>query len=67
MEGERIRLKALLRHWVEHSLEHKKNFEEWSEKAKDMKLHDVSRYLALAAEDSERIAEHLSKALEAMR
>ncbi|OYT30151.1 MAG: hypothetical protein B6U95_01360 [Thermofilum sp. ex4484_82] len=62
MEKEKAKLKALIRHWIEHTREHGKNFKKWSEKADEMKMVKTSEYLLKAAEATEKTIEYLEKA-----
>ncbi len=58
------KLKALIKHWSEHSLEHRENFLKWAERAEEMGFREASRYLREAAKAMEKAAKNLDKALE---
>ncbi len=61
--SEKERLRALLKHWSEHSLEHREHFLEWAKKAEEINLKDVSLCLLQAAKAMEEAAKNLEKAL----
>ena len=64
MEEDRLRLKKLLEHWIEHSREHERRFREWTEKADAMGLKSVSQHLSQAVKEMEEVAKSLQRALD---
>jgi len=61
-EDEIRKLKALLKHWAEHSLEHRESIMKWARKAEEMGLEKASLYLLRAADAMEEAAKYLEKA-----
>ncbi|RLE64230.1 MAG: hypothetical protein DRJ38_05930 [Thermoprotei archaeon] len=57
------KLKALVKHWSEHSLEHRENFLKWAKKADEMELKEAGKCLREAARAMEEAAKNLDKAL----
>lgn len=55
------KLKILLPHFIEHSLEHVKTFEQWEEKLKALGLNDKAEYFRKAALLSKESVEELKK------
>lgn len=64
MEEDKLRLKKLLEHWIEHSREHEQRFREWAEKAETMGLKSVSPHLSQAVKRMEEVAKSLQTALD---
>lgn len=58
------KLKALIKHWSEHSLEHRESFLKWAEKAEKMGFREASKCLREAAKAMKEVAKNLDKALE---
>jgi len=64
LEEDRLRLKKLLEHGIEHSREHEQRFREWTDKAEAMGLTSVSPHLSQAVNGMEEVAKSLQKALD---
>ena len=64
MEEEKLRLKKLIEHWVEHNDEHSTRFKESAKKAFEMGLHGVAEELKGAAEAGRKVSERLRSAIE---
>jgi len=64
LEEDKLRLKKLLEHWIEHSREHEQRFREWTEKAEAMGLKSVSQHLFQAIKGMEDVAKSLQRALD---
>jgi len=56
------KLKHLLSHWIEHSEEHTKKYNEWAEKIKDSNP-EVSKLMYKAVENFRKGEEYLKEAL----
>ena len=63
MEEDKLRLKKLLEHWIDHSREHEQRFKEWAEKTEAMGLKPVSQHLSQAVNGTEEVAKSLQRAL----
>ena len=59
---ERVKLKILLDHWVEHNREHSQEFGEWAEKARALGENGVSEDMLRAAQEMDKASELLSQA-----
>ena len=64
MEEDKLRLKKLLEHWIEHSREHEQRSREWTEKAEAMGLKPVSQHLSQAVKEMELVAKSLQRAID---
>jgi hypothetical protein len=58
-----LRLFKLIEHWVHHNGQHRKRFDETASKTEEMGLMDVAKEMRLAVKASERVSEHLLKAM----
>ena len=63
VEGEMVKLRALLAHWIEHNKEHGQEFREWAEKASALGETKTGEDMLAAAAEMERVNEALSRAL----
>jgi len=59
----KIKLGKLLPHWIEHNLEHSREFSEWAQKASQNGETTVSREMLRAAREMEKASLSLSQAL----
>ncbi len=66
MSEERLRLKKLIEHWIEHNDEHSARFKESAEKASEIGLPEVADELKAAAERGGKVSEYLRSAMEKM-
>ncbi len=57
------KLVILLQHWIEHTEDHTKEFEEWAEKAADLGHIKVRDEIGRAVEKMSQANEHLLSAL----
>jgi hypothetical protein len=62
MNEEKLRLKKLIEHWIEHNDEHTARFEEKAKEANELGLSDVAEDLKAAAQSGIKVSEYLSKA-----
>jgi len=57
------RIEKIISHWIKHNDDHIQNYKEWSEKAKQENLSEVSALLNEVAEMSGTINEKLKRTL----
>jgi hypothetical protein len=57
----------LLEHWVKHNDDHADTYRQWAEKANDMKMADVGRLIAEAAEMTMTIRQKIEEAIERVK
>ena len=57
------KLRILLSHWVEHNLEHSKEFLEWVKRIEGLASKDVVLHLRSAGEEMDKVTDHLREAL----
>lgn len=63
MGEDKLRLRKLLEHWVEHNKAHGESFREWAEKAEGMGLSSVAAHLSEAVKGMEEVVKSLQMAL----
>ena len=63
VEGDMVKLRTLLAHWIEHNKEHGQEFREWAEKANVLGKTKTGEDMLAAAAEMERVNEALSRAL----
>lgn len=59
-----VKLPIRLSYWMNHNLEHAREFRQWAERAEDFGLEEVSSKLEEAAKHMERLNRYLESALE---
>jgi len=64
LSEERLRLRRLLEHWINHTHEHEETFREWSEKTKSDDLYPVSPQLSEAANIMAKVVAKLKETLD---
>ena len=62
-EANREKLKALLKHWIEHNNEHSQEFREWADKAKGLGEGEICDDILEAARGMDKASEPLMRAL----
>jgi len=63
-QGERDKLRVLLKYWVEHNREHSQEFREWAEKARASGEAEVAAELLEAVRAMEKTTRILSRSLQ---
>ena len=63
MDGDKERLKVLLKHWVQHNTEHAREFRDWANRAQSLGQAAVAENIMQAAEQVDRANQHLLAAL----
>ncbi len=58
--GEKEKLKTLLKYWIEHNQEHSEEFKEWAEKAAKMGEAEVGGEILQAVGNMDKVTEILS-------
>lgn len=61
------KLEALLNHWITHTEEHSIEFKEWSQKANDAKLANISNYMQNASKGMDTVKKTLILALDELK
>ncbi len=64
--GEREKIKILLKHWIEHNKEHSQQFREWAEKAKGIGEPQTCEDILEAAQEMDKASDALLRALRAL-
>ncbi len=62
-DDERVKLRILLKHWIEHNKEHGQEFREWAGKAKAFGDSEAAEEMLRAAQAMNRASEALAQAL----
>ena len=66
-ETDKEKLVKLLDYWIEHNREHRDEFVEWAEKAKDFAGVAAHSYILEAAQQMDRASQFLFRALEELK
>lgn len=65
MSDEKLRLRKLIEHWLEHNDQHRARFEESAREAAEMGLEGVAQSLKAASKRAAEVSKFLQRALEA--
>ncbi len=58
-----VKLKVLLKHWIEHNREHGKEFADWADRARAAGAGEAAESILSAAREMDASSESLSRAL----